>query len=70
MITEKMQVALGRRLERRHTERRAGDVPHTSANISLIRRVLGYTPCVAFDKGLGRTVEHLRDAGHIVPTPL
>jgi nucleoside-diphosphate-sugar epimerase len=47
---------LGRPLERRHQPRRAGDVPHTLADIGRAKRDLGYEPLVGFEEGLGRTV--------------
>jgi UDP-glucose 4-epimerase len=51
---------LGRRLERRHTPRRPGDVPHTQADVAKAKRLLGYEPRVGFDEGLRRTVEYFR----------
>jgi len=51
---------LGRALERRHTPLRAGDVPHTLADVSKAKRWLGYTTLVGFDEGLARTVEYFR----------
>lgn len=41
---------------------RAGDVRLTEADVSLARRLLGYTPSVAMREGLERTVEHFRSA--------
>jgi len=54
---------LGRKLERRHTPPRQGDVPHTQADIGKAKRFLGYVPLVEFEDGLRRTVEHLRRKG-------
>jgi UDP-glucose 4-epimerase len=51
---------LGRPLARRHTPARAGDVPHTLADISKAKRLLGYTPLVEFEDGLRRTVDYFR----------
>ena len=62
-IIEKLERVLGHALERRHTPRRVGDVPHTLADVSLAKQVLGYTPLVPFDEGLRRTIEHFRSAG-------
>ncbi|MFQ5520223.1 MAG: LPS biosynthesis protein WbpP, partial [Candidatus Methylomirabilia bacterium] len=53
-LLEKM---LGRGLESVHTPPRAGDVPHTLADIAKAKRLLGYTPTVEFEEGLRRTVE-------------
>ena len=51
---------VGRRLERRHTPSRAGDVPHTLADLSKGKRLLGYEPLVDFDEGFRRTVEYFK----------
>ena len=48
---------LGHPLERRHQPRRAGDVPHTLADIGRAKRDLGYEPLVTFEEGLRRTVQ-------------
>ncbi len=55
-----LEEILGRSLARRHTASRAGDVPHTLADISKAKRVLGYEPLVGFEDGLRRTVEYFR----------
>ena len=44
-----------------HTEPRAGDVPHSLADISLARSVLGYEPVVTLSEGLRRTVDWYLD---------
>ncbi|MBI4638164.1 MAG: SDR family oxidoreductase [Candidatus Rokubacteria bacterium] len=65
-IIEKLEAILGRRLERRHTPSRPGDVPHSLADVSKGKRLLGYVPLVGFDAGLRRTVAAL-DAGLFAP---
>jgi nucleoside-diphosphate-sugar epimerase len=40
----------------------AGDVRHSTADISLARSTLGYEPLVSFEEGLRRTVAWLRTA--------
>jgi len=40
--------------------RRSGDVPHSQADITRARDVLGYTPVVTFDEGIRRLVEYMR----------
>ena len=47
---------LGHPLERRHQPHRAGDVPHTLADIGRSRHDFGYEPLVGFEEGLERTV--------------
>jgi nucleoside-diphosphate-sugar epimerase len=42
---------------------RAGDVPHSLADISKARRLLGYEPAVDFREGLRRTVAWFREEG-------
>jgi UDP-glucose 4-epimerase len=59
-IVGRLERLLGRSLARRHTPARAGDVPHSLADIDRATRALGYTPKVDFDEGLARTVEYFR----------
>jgi UDP-glucose 4-epimerase len=61
-IIARLETLVGRRLERRHTPARAGDVPHTLADVSKAKRLLGYAPLVDFDEGFRRTVEYFRAA--------
>ncbi|PYN85666.1 MAG: LPS biosynthesis protein WbpP [Candidatus Rokuibacteriota bacterium] len=61
-IIVRLEAILGRRLERRHTPSRAGDVPHTLADVSKAKRLLGYSPLVDFDEGFRRTVEYFRSS--------
>jgi nucleoside-diphosphate-sugar epimerase len=56
-IIGKLEAMLGRPFERKHSPTRAGDVPHTLADVSAAKRDLGYEPVVEFDEGLRRTVE-------------
>jgi UDP-glucose 4-epimerase len=59
-IIARLEALLGRRLERRHTPARPGDVPHTLADIDKAKRLLGYAPAVGFDEGLRRAVDYFR----------
>jgi len=59
-IIQLLDGILGRRVKRVHTARRAGDVPHTQADIGKAKRFLGYAPLVEFEEGLRRTVEFFR----------
>jgi nucleoside-diphosphate-sugar epimerase len=59
-IVAKLEASVGRRLERKHTPLRSGDVPHTLADLSKAKRLLGYAPLVGFDEGLRRTLEYFR----------
>ncbi|MFC1890155.1 NAD-dependent epimerase/dehydratase family protein, partial [Thermodesulfobacteriota bacterium] len=44
-------------IEPEYDKPRPGDVPHSEADISKARRILGYDPTVLMDEGLGRTVK-------------
>jgi UDP-N-acetylglucosamine/UDP-N-acetyl-alpha-D-glucosaminouronate 4-epimerase len=59
-IVSRLERLVGRPLERRHTPSRAGDVPHTLADIDKAKRLMGYTAAVDFDEGLRRTVDYFR----------
>jgi UDP-glucose 4-epimerase len=52
---------LGTKLTAEHGAPRAGDVRHSCADISRTRRVLGYEPTVAFEDGLQKTLEWMRN---------
>ena len=45
-----------------YAQAREGDVRHSLADISLARRILGYTPAIKFEEGLRRTVEAMKRA--------
>jgi nucleoside-diphosphate-sugar epimerase len=55
-LYEAIQDCAGHRLEPVHGPVRPGDVPHSQADISLAREVIGYEPQVDFATGLSRTV--------------
>jgi UDP-N-acetylglucosamine/UDP-N-acetyl-alpha-D-glucosaminouronate 4-epimerase len=52
---------LGKPVERRHGERRAGDIRDSWADISAARETLGYDPQVGLEDGLRLTSEALLD---------
>ena len=52
----------GRKLERRHTPMRQGDVRRTFADISQARKLLGYKPVMNFDDGLKDTWDYFVNA--------
>lgn len=56
-IIARLEKMLGRALPRRHAPSRAGDVPHTLADIGKAKRLMGYAPLVDFDEGLRRTLD-------------
>jgi len=59
-IIGRLETLLGHPIERRHTPARAGDVPHTLADIERAKGLLGYAPRVSFDEGLRRTLDYFR----------
>lgn len=59
-IADALGRALGRTLERKHTDARAGDVRQSLADIAPAERQLGYRVLVDFDEGLARTWESFR----------
>jgi len=59
-IVERLEKILGRAVTRRHTPGRAGDVPHTQADVSKAERLMKYTARVDFDEGFRRTVDYFR----------
>jgi UDP-glucose 4-epimerase len=59
-IVARLEALLGRRLERRHTPSRPGDVAHTLADVDKAKRRLGYLPLVGFEDGFRRTVEYFQ----------
>jgi UDP-glucose 4-epimerase len=61
-IVARLEALLGKTLERRHTPSRAGDVPHTLADVSKAKRLMGYSPLVGFDEGFRRTVEYFKSS--------
>lgn len=52
--------ALGKNVPTKHVDRRAGDVRHSCADISLAQRLLGYDPVVTFEEGLQRAIEYYK----------
>ena len=55
-----LESIIGKKVERRHTPSRGGDVPHTLADVSKAKRLMGYTPLVGFADGFRRTVEYFK----------
>lgn len=51
-----LNAILGTSIQPKYAPPRAGDVKHSSADISLAREVLGFTPVMSFKDGLARTV--------------
>lgn len=52
--------ALGTNVQPVYAPRRAGDVMHSCADITLAKRLLNYTPIVSFEDGLTRAIQFYR----------
>jgi nucleoside-diphosphate-sugar epimerase len=61
-IVALLERMLGRPLKKKHLPRRAGDVPHTLADIGQARQDFGYAAVVEFEEGLRRTVEFFTES--------
>jgi UDP-glucose 4-epimerase len=57
-LVARINVLLGKNVVPLHTESRPGDVRHSTADIRLVRSLLGFEPCVDFDEGLQRAIDH------------
>ncbi len=55
--------SLGTHVIPKYEATRAGDVRRSCADIGLARKLLGYSPCVSFEDGMARTIEHYRALG-------
>ena len=64
-----LQRATGAAVPARHADPRPGDVRHSQADVSLARDLLGFTPVVAVEEGLRRTVEWYRQQAARAPSP-
>lgn len=56
-LVDELNEILGTDIEPEYTDPRPGDVPHSKADISKPRELIGYDPVVTFREGLERTVE-------------
>jgi len=57
-----IEAELGHRVERRHVERRTGDVPHSQADCTRLLALIPDVQPVPFDDGLRATIEWMRSA--------
>lgn len=64
-LVDALNRLLGTELEPRYLPPRPGDVPHSMADISLAREVLGYEPQVDFVTGLKRTIEWVASQANV-----
>lgn len=62
LLTEIRELT-GTDLEAEYLDPRPGDVPHSLADISKAREILGFNPQVDLREGLSRTIEYHREIG-------
>lgn len=61
-LVESLNSQLGTEIDPIYDDPRPGDVPHSHADISKARELLGYEPSVSFEGGLERTIDALKSA--------
>ena len=61
MLAREIREITGAQLEPVYAAPRAGDIPHSLADLSRARRDLGYEPAVSLREGLRRTVEYIEE---------
>ena len=61
-VVKLLEKIIGKKLQVKYDPPRAGDIRDSQADISLAKNVLGYTPQVMFEEGLGRTWEWYKSA--------
>lgn len=59
-LCRQLEGVLGRPVEVRHVDARAGDIRHSLADITRAKELLGYEPSVRWEDGLEPTVRYLR----------
>ena len=59
-LVERLGAIAGKTPRVEYQDRRAGDVQHSLADISLAHELLGYEPRVSFEEGLRQTVAYFR----------
>jgi len=61
-VVKLLERITGRKLQVQHDPPRTGDIRDSQADISLAKKVLGYSPLVLFEEGLKRTWEWYKGA--------
>jgi nucleoside-diphosphate-sugar epimerase len=56
-FVDALNVVLGTSITPLYGPQRAGDIPHSMADLSKAQRLIGYKPQVSFEEGLKKTVE-------------
>ena len=61
-LFETVKRQVGSHVQPKYSDPRAGDVRDSQADIGKAQRLLGYSPIVSFEEGLGRTVAWYRES--------
>ena len=61
-VVKLLEKIVGKKLQVKYDQPRAGDIRDSQAEISLAKKVLGYSPLVMFEEGLARTWDWYRAA--------
>lgn len=61
-LIDEIERLVGHAVERRHVERRAGDVPHSQADAGRLRALFPGVEATPFEHGLAETVDWMRSA--------
>ena len=61
-VVKLLEKIIGKKLQVKYDPPRAGDIRDSQAEISLAKKVLGYSPLVMFEEGLARTWDWYRAA--------
>ncbi len=59
-VLDHLERLSGRKIERRHAAPRLGDIQHSCAEVSRLRRAYGNAPSTPFDVGLGKLLDSLQ----------
>jgi len=59
-LVETINKILGKNIEPKFTEERAGDIKHSLADISKAKELLGYEPKISFEAGLEKTIDWIK----------
>jgi len=61
-VAKLLEKIAGKKIQTKYEPPRDGDIRDSQADISLARKILGYTPCVLFEEGLKRTWDWYKSA--------
>lgn len=59
-MVDQIESLVGRKVNRTHAPARAGDIPHSQADISKVQATFNYQPSISFKDGLTKTFDHFK----------